>query len=181
MNAIFPILTIASAIALAVVSPESFLSSLTAGAEKAVSLAVTLSAVYALWLGIFEMVEKTDLMKKIARLIARPIEIVFGKTDETSQKLISANVAANLLGLGGAATPLGVAAVSSLDKSGNRYAVTMLLVVASTSLQLLPTSVISLRASLGSAAPSSIVFPALVSTLVSSVCGILLTKIFIKK
>lgn len=181
MNVIFPLLTIISAAALIVIEPDGFFSAATLGAENAVSLTITLIAVYSVWLGIFEIAERTHITVKISKALSRPIAFIFGKTDEKAAGYIAANVSANLLGLGGLATPMGIKAVEELDKTNNAFAITMLLVTASTSLQILPTSVVSLRSSLGSLSPSSIVLPSIISTAVSSFSGILLTKVFIKR
>ena len=181
MNAIFPIILVVSAVALLIFSPDSFLSSLTSGAAQGVQLSLTLASIYLVWCGLFEILDYTGLSDKLAKVLKKPVSFVFGKTDEESEKYITLNVAANLLGLGGIATPLGIEAAFSLEKSNRRFAITMLLVVASTSLQILPTSVISLRLSAGSSDPSSIIFAAFLSTLVSSASGIILTKIFVKR
>ena len=181
MNIIFPIIMLVSAAALCFVSPEGFLTALTEGAGKAVTLSLTLIAVYCVWSGLYQIAESASITPKIARFLKKPLRLVFGKTDEKTEEFIAMSVAANMIGIGGIATPLGINAAEGLQKSNNFFAFTMLLVVASTSLQILPASVIALRGSLGSAAPSSIILPALLSTLVSSISGILLTKIFIKR
>ena len=181
MNVIFPIIIVVSSAVLLIISPDSFMSSLTEGASQGVTLSLTLAAIYLVWCGLFEVLERTGLSEKLAKILKYPVRFIFGKTDDESEKYITLNVAANLLGLGGLATPLGIEAAAALEKSNERFAVTMLLVVASTSLQLLPTSVISLRGELGSANPSSIILPAFLATLVSSSVGILLTKIFVKR
>ena len=163
------------------ISPDAFLSAMTDGAEQGVTLALGLAAIYLVWCGLFEVLERTGLCAKLANILKYPVRLIFGKTDEESERYLTLNVAANVLGLGGIATPLGIEAARSLERSNSRFALTMLLVVASTSLQIIPASVISLRTSLGSADPSSIILPAFLSTLVSSACGILLTKIFVRR
>ena len=181
MNVIFPIILLVSAIALLFIAPNEFLSALTGGAKMSVSLSATLLSVYLVWCGLFEILERSGLSGKLSKILKLPVRLVFGKTDGESERYITMNVAANLLGIGGLATPLGINAAESLEKSKNRFATVMLLVVASTSLQLLPASVISLRQELGSADPSGVILPSLLSTLVSSFCGIMLTKVFIKR
>lgn len=181
MNVIFPIILLLSSVSLLFISPNDFLSAMSNGASESVRLTIDLLGIYLLWCGIFEILEKSGLSEKIAKILKRPIRLVFGKTDEISEKYLTMNVASNLLGIGGLATPLGIEAAKNLEKNDNSFAIIMLIVVASTSLQLLPTSVISLRQTAGSVLPSSIVIPAMLSTLVSTVCGIILTKIFVKK
>lgn len=76
---------------------------------------------------------------------------------------------------------MGIKAAAYLDEKDNEYAKAMLFAVAATSLQILPTTVISLRDKLGSVSSYDIVLPTLLSTLVSTVCGILLTAVFVKR
>lgn len=170
-----------SAVALCFISPEAFLSAMTDGAGKAVTLSLTLIAIYCVWSGLYQIAESAAITPKIARFLKKPLRVIFGGTDEKCEEFIAMSVAANMIGIGGIATPLGINAAEGLQKNNKFFAFTMLLVVASTSLQLLPASVIALRGSLGSASPSSIILPALLSTLVSSVSGILLTKIFVRR
>ncbi|MBO7525536.1 MAG: hypothetical protein J6T42_01900, partial [Clostridia bacterium] len=115
------------------------------------------------------------------RIMLLPVKLIFGNVDRESCEYISANISANLLGLGGIATPMGIDAVASLKKQNNFYAITMLIVVASTSLQILPSSVLSLRIAENSANPSSVILPSVLSTLVSSASGVILTKVFVKR
>lgn len=163
------------------VKPEAILQASSFGAENALSLAKTLLIIYPFWLGMFKLMSDSRLTDKLAKLLKKPIRFVFGKTDEISEKYITLNVAANIIGLGGIATPMGIEACCSLEKSNNDFAKTTLLVLAATSLQLLPLSVVSLRENCGSAAAFDIVLPSILSTLVSTVLGVLLVKIFVKK
>jgi spore maturation protein A len=93
------------------------------------------------------------------------------------------NLASNMLGLGGAATPLGIKAVSSMcDGSGRASKGTvLLLVINATSIQLLPATVIAMLSSHGSVAPSSIIVPSIIATAVSTIVGVILVKVFVKK
>ena len=181
MNLIFPLILIVSATALCFFDPNGLLSALTAGAKSGVTLTLTLVTVYSVWLGIYEIAERAGIPEKLGRALKTPIKIIFGNTDDATLRYIALNLSANLLGLGGIATPMGIEAAALLKKQNDFYALTMLIVVASTSIQLLPTSVISLRIGAGSSSPSSIILPSVLSTFISSACGILLTKIFIKR
>ena len=181
MNVIFAVVTVFSAVALTFSSPESVLPSFIAGAEKSLSLGATLIVTYTVWLGLFGILEKTKLTQKLAAAMKRPIRWLFGRLDGKSEESVCVNVTANLLGLGSVATPAGMQAAASMDKANNEYAMVMLFVLAATSLQLLPTTVVTLRAQAGSTSPYDIVLPSLIATAVSSTCGVLLTKIFVKK
>ena len=181
MNVIFPLIMAVSAITLCFIDPNGFLSAMTFGAKRGVELALTLAAVYCVWLGVFGIAERTGIVKKLSRIMLLPVKLIFGNVDQESCEYISANISANLLGLGGIATPMGIDAVAALKKQNNFYAITMLIVVASTSLQILPSSVLSLRIAENSANPSSVILPSVLSTLVSSASGVILTKVFVKR
>ena len=89
------------------------------------------------------------------------------------------NLTANMLGLGSAATPLGLEAARKMGGSGEAAsnALCLFLVINASSVQLLPTTVIALRAAEGSAAPGSVIFPALLATAISTLTGIIACKI----
>lgn len=181
MNGIFATIVTISLILLTIKSPSEILPALSLGVEKAASLSVKLFFVYALWLGVYELIKSSGIGRLIAKILKKPVEFVFGKTDEKISELLCTNISANLLGIGGVATPAGIEAEMLLEKSRNSYAQNALFVLASSSIQLLPLSVISLRSGLGSSSPQDIILPTLLSTAVSTTCGILLTKIFCKQ
>ena len=82
------------------------------------------------------------------------------------------NISCNLLGLGGAATPYAVKAVEELDKQSNDFAQKLLFVINATSIQILPTTVIALRAGAGSLSPSDIFLPSLICTAISTLTAV---------
>lgn len=149
------------------------------GGSKAISLSLKLWGIYAVWLGILKIVEETGLDKKLSKLFRPLIRRLVGKTDEYTSNQIVINLTSNLLGMGNASTPSGINAISGLDK-GSKYATAsmiMILILNSTSLQLIPTTVIGLRVSAGSVSASDIIIPTLVATISSTLVGVLLVKI----
>lgn len=149
------------------------------GGSKAISLSLKLWGIYAVWLGILKIVEETGLDKKLSRLFRPLIRRLIGDTDEYTSNQIVINLTSNLLGMGNASTPSGINAISGLDK-GSKYATAsmiMILILNSTSLQLIPTTVIGLRVSAGSTSASDIIIPTLIATIASTLVGILLVKI----
>ncbi|MBE5757792.1 MAG: hypothetical protein E7345_02545 [Clostridiales bacterium] len=150
-----------------------------AGSSKAISLAFKLWGIYTLWLGILKIVEDTGLDKKLAKLFSPLIKLLFGKTDDYTQNQIAVNLTSNLLGMGNASTPSGMNAISGLYR-GSKYATSamiMVIILNSTSLQLIPTTVIGLRVTAGSVSASDIILPTLIATIVSTVAGVLLVKV----
>ena len=93
--------------------------------------------------------------------------------------MIALNMSANMLGLGNAATPMGIKAMKRLDDGSGvaTPAMIMLIVLNATSIQLLPSTVIGLRASAGSTSPSDIIFPTIVATFCTCALGISLVKL----
>lgn len=155
------------------------MSSLLAGGNKAISLSLKLWGIYTLWLGILKVVEETELDKKLSKLLNPIIRLLVGKTDEYTQNQIAINLTSNILGMGNASTPSGMNAIKGLDKGG-KYATSsmiMILILNSTSLQLIPTTVIGLRAAAGSINPTDIIIPTLLASFVSTIVGVLLVKI----
>lgn len=145
------------------------------GAESAVETGLLLLGAMGLWSGLMRVAEEAGLAKKLSRLLAPLIGRLFPeykKAPAVGEK-ISMNFAANLLGMGNAATPLGLAAMEEMRRisPGDVPTKGMILFVAmnTASFQLLPTSVVTLRASMGSADP----YDVLPCIWLASLCGLL--------
>ena len=150
-------------------------SAITDGISSAVSFCMTAGAMMVFWCGIFAMMEDAGLAEALNRLLRPLLGRLFPVTarQEKAFAPLCANVTANLLGLGNAATPMGIRAVQAMAKSGSANRELARLVVLNTaSIQLLPTTVISLRAAMGSAAPSDILVPVLLTSLLSVTAGL---------
>ena len=154
-------------------------SSMLDGGSNAITLVLKLWGIYSVWLGVLKIVEMTGLDKKLSRLLNPLIKLLVGKTDEYTQGQIAINITSNLLGMGNASTPSGMNAIAGLY-TGGKYATAsmiMILILNSTSLQLVPTTVIGLRAMAGSTSPADIIIPTLVATIASTLTGVVLVKI----
>lgn len=148
------------------------------GSEKAIALSLKLWAIYAIWLGLLKIVEETHLDQKIAKLLSPIIDFLVGKTDDKTKNYIAINLTSNLLGMGNASTPSGIDGMAGLDK-GSKYittAMAMFFILNVTSLQLIPTTVISLRVLHGSKSANDIILPTLISTIASTISGVVLVK-----
>ena len=182
MNIIFGLVLTLSTIFLIFSNPDALLSSMLAGGEKALALSLKMVVIYAVWLGVFELLEKSGLANKFAKLLKPINRILFGTLPDKANDFISLNISANVLGMSGATTPMGIRSIQELEKHPNtEYAITMFFVINATSVQLIPSSVMALRTSLGSISPADIIIPTILATLLSSIVGILLVKIFVKK
>lgn len=180
MNTMFFVMTIASLILLTVVSPDSAFSIMISGASNSISLAVKLCAIYAIWLSVLDIMQKIGLNDKLNKLFSPVTKRLFKGESEQTTQYISLNFSANLLGMGSAATPLGIKAMESMQDGSDKATDNMILfmVINATSIQLLPATIIGLRASYGSSSASDIILPSLIATLISTVCGVILAKIF---
>ena len=171
MNVIFAVIFLAAAIVFLVHDPEGLLPAMLAGGQKAATICLALLASYCVWLGFFKVLEKSGLSERLARGLYPAARRLFRSQDRQALALACQNIAANLLGLPGAPTPPGVAATQKFLAAGNDYAADMLFVLNATSLQLLPTTVIALRAAAGSSSPADILAPTLLATLLSTLAG----------
>ena len=180
MNKIWLLVLIFSMGTLLIHSPSDALSALSIGANKAVTLSLELCAIYAVWSGIMKILEETGIANKLCKLLSPVIDFLFGKNLTTEAKqYISLNMSANILGMGGAATPMGIKAIQAMDDKKPKATpeMIMLVVLASSSLQLIPTSIIGLLSDNGSSNPTSIIVPSLISSFASTFVGVVLVKI----
>ena len=160
-------------------NPELAFLSIQHGSEKAIALCLKLWAIYAIWLGLLNILETTKLDKKIAKMLNPVIKFLVGETDEYTKNQIAINLTSNLLGMGNACTPSGINGMAGLSK-GQKYitnSMAMFMILNVTSLQLVPTTVISLRITHGSNSPANILLPTLIATIASTLTGILLVKL----
>lgn len=160
-------------------NPAAATGALLDGAHGAVELSLNLLALYAFWLGFFSLIEKLGLSRGLERLLRPVISRLFPSCDAETRKYITMNVSANLLGLGNAATPMAISAISRMDDGNPRASVDMIMltVISATSLQILPTTVIGMRAAAGSANPADFLFPSLIATVLSTRIGIVGVKL----
>ncbi len=158
-------------------------TAVTTGAEESVTLLLHLIGVMSLWSGIMELVSKSGLANQIAKLLQPLLRKLFqeASADCDAMEKVSANITANLLGLSNAATPIGLQAAERLQKrSGQSSAVKMLILLNTTSIQIIPTTVAAIRAGYGAANPYDIM-PAIWGASCASVLGVLLLAVILRR
>lgn len=188
LNSIWPIFIIVSiAFAMVTGNIDKINSSIFESASTAVELTITMLGTMCLWSGIMEIAANTSIIDKILRLLRPILKRLFPKVEKDSKeyKEMCMNIVANLLGLGNAATPLGLKAMQTLqqknkDKKTLTDTMAMFIVLNTASLQIIPTTVISIRASLNSTNPTKIIVPVWIATISAAIAGILAIKIFSK-
>lgn len=181
MSRIWMILVLASVVTSCIngTSGEAAKGLLESGGD-AVRLMMTLLGTMALWSGLMEILDATGDVVRLGRGFRRIARPLFpGLKNEECWSAMGMNLAANLLGLGNAATPAGIAAAKMLAAQGETglRALAMLLALDNASLQLMPTTVITLRQTAGSSAPADIWVPTLIVSGVSTAAAIILMVI----
>ncbi|MCI9171349.1 MAG: spore maturation protein A [Lawsonibacter sp.] len=155
------------------------------GTSAAVQLALSIAGMLCLWTGVMEVMRQSGLADKLSRLLFPLLCRLFPQAakDRDTMDSISANVSANLLGLGSAATPLGLEAARRLSRRSQGAAsddLCMLVVCNTASIQLIPTTVATVRAAEGCAAPFDILPAVWLASTLSVGVGILACRIFAK-
>lgn len=167
---------------------EEFNNSIFTSCAQTVDLILKLFGTMCLWNGLMKIVQETSLMKKLTKIISPLMKILFPKMkkEDKEYKEITINIIANLLGIGNAATPLGLKAMQTMqEKNSQKDRITdsmaMFIVLNTASIQLIPSTVIAVRASLGSVNPSQIIVPVWIATIAADVAGIIASKMLMKK
>jgi spore maturation protein A len=151
--------------------------------STSVELFLGLIGVMALWTGVMRVAQRSGLVESLARRIRPVLVFLFPGVPKGHPAMgaIVMNVTANMLGLGNAATPLGINAMKELQRLNDRpgtatNAMCTLLVINTSSVQLIPATVIGLRSAAGSAQPTEIIGTTLVATAVSTLVGLMAVK-----
>lgn len=162
-------------------------SSIFESANSAVQLTITLFGTLCFWNGIMQIAIKSSLVDTICKILNPLIKILFPeiKKGGKTHKEISMNIIANMLGLGNAATPLGLKAMQSMqDENKNKdklsNSMVMFIIINTASIQIIPTTVIAIRNSLNSVEPSKIILPVWLVTICAAASAVLAGKIITK-
>ena len=161
-------------------------------AKEAVSLCVTMLGIMSLWTGLMNVAKRAGIIDALTRGLRPVLAFLFPEIprDHIANEYMSANIIANVLGLGWAATPMGLKAMKELreiqrEQEGetNRASNAMctFLVINISSLQVIPVSVIAYRSQYGSVNPAAIVMQALIATLISTIVGVLFCKLMCRR
>ena len=158
------------------------------GTKSAVELCITLLGTMCLWNGIMKITCKTSIVKKLTKVLTPIMKKLFPdiKRQDKVHEEISMNIIANIMGLGNAATPLGLKAMKSMQKVNNdkkrlSNSMAIFIVLNTASIQLIPTTVIAIRSSLKSNNPTAMIVPIWIATIFAAISAIGLAKILMKK
>ena len=155
--------------------------------ESATKFVISLVGIMCFWCGVMKVAEKSGLTSKIAKLLKPVLKKLFKESAKSEEAMgaIIMNLTANMLGLSNAATPFGIKAMEELDRLNDKKGrasndMALFLVMNACCIQLLPSTVISIRAAAGSANPAIIILPAVLSTAIACIVGIICCKILQK-
>lgn len=188
LNILWPIFIISSILyAIFFGNVDSLTNGIFDYAKKAVELSITFLGTMCLWTGIIEIMKETSLIDKLKKVLKPVMKFLFPKINHKDKEYeeISMNIIANLLGIGNAATPLGIKAMKSMQEKNSKKdtlsdSMVMFIVLNTASIQIIPTTVIAIRNSLNSENPTKIILPVWIATIAAATAGIILTKILLK-
>lgn len=189
LNYIWAILILVGIIVAAITGTmESVSTGILDSSKEAIQLCIVMLGVVGMWTGVMKIAEATGLVRQLTRLLMPILRLLFPRIadDEKAMGYIAANMVANLLGLGWAATPTGLQAMKELqrihretcgqtgeDPDAASDEMCFFMVINISSLQLIPINMIAYRSQYGSAHPGSIILPGMIATFVSTLAGVL--------
>lgn len=179
-------IVIGMAVCMATGKLEALSDTLLSSAQQAAELGFSMLGIYTLWMGLLNIATDSGLVAAIARRAQRLMRMLFRGLERGSDAIayITLNMVANMLGMGNAATPFGLKAMAALkqvspekDASRASHDMCMFIIINTASVQILPLSIIAVRAAAGSANPAEIVITAFLATLATAVFGVIGAKI----
>lgn len=153
-------------------------------AGSTVEFVIKLVGLMCIWCGVMKIAERSGLTEKLAKLLRPILKLIFKEAskDEKAMGAIVMNLTANMMGLSNAATPFGIKAMEEMDRLNSHKGtasndMALFLVLNAACIQLLPTTVLSVRAACGSQNPGEIIIPAVIATAVAATMGVIYAKI----
>ena len=163
---------------------ELITTGLTESSEGAVKFIISLVGIMCFWCGVMKVAEKSGFTEKLAKVMKPILKLIFkdAAKDEKALGAIVMNITANMMGLGNAATPFGIKAMEEMDRLNTKKGVAsndmaLFLVLNAACIQLVPSTVLSIRAAVGSTNPGAIILPAIISTGTAAIVGVICCKI----
>jgi spore maturation protein A len=153
-------------------------------AKEAITLCITMLGIMSLWTGIMQIAKATGILDALTKALNPILRLLFPDIpkEHPANEYIASNMIANILGLGWAATPMGLKAITELkklNKDSDTASVDMctFLIINISSLQLIPVNIIAYRSQYGSVSPTEILGSALVATTISTIAGVIFSVV----
>lgn len=155
--------------------------------KSAIEMSIELLGIMCMWLGMMKIAERAGIIESIAKFMKPFTRIIFSKVpqDHPAMGAIVLNIVANLMGLGNAATPLGLKAMGELQKLNKikdtaSDSMCMFLIINTCAIQLIPTTLIAIRSATGSTNSTQIIMPVWIASICAAITGIIFAKFFEK-
>ena len=180
MNIIWYLLILISVIFAAINNNfDAFTKAFFEGAKASVEISLFLLGIVSLWMGLTRIIEDSGLVKYISRFFRPFIHLLFKNIpkDHNAISSITLNLLANFLGIGNAATPLGIKAMKDLqelnpNKDELTFEMMLFIVINTASIQLIPFTIIGVLSDYGSLAPTKVILPTIISSFISAIAAI---------
>lgn len=148
---------------------------------QAVTTLISMAGGICFWSGLMEIMTESGMASMLTRALRGPLRLIYGRTDDRAEELLCRNCAANILGLGSAATPAGIEGAKRLRYLHEKGRISgkplfMLTVVNTVSIQLIPSTVAAARGALGAARPYDILLPVWLASIVSFISAVAVAK-----
>ena len=168
-------------------SGEDISKSIIDSCGSTVSFIIELTGIMCFWCGVMKVAEKSGFTDKLAKILKPILKLIFkdAAKDEKALGAIVMNITANMMGLSNAATPFGIRAMEEMNRLNKNKGIAsndmcLFLVLNAACIQLVPSTIISIRAACNSANPGVIILPAIISTTTAAVVGVICCKILQK-
>lgn len=180
MAGVWVALMIGSLVKMIFTSPESVLTVMTESVTQSFELCIKLAGAYCVWLGFISIMREIGALSAVGSLLRPVTKKLFGVLSPRAEEYISVNMSANLIGVANASTPTAVKATEEMGKGKTNLTrgMAMLFLINASGLELLPSTVMGLRASAGSSSPADIFLPCLIVTVVTTALSILFAWLF---
>lgn len=188
MNFLWPIIIIVS-YCYAIISNnmENVNQSIFSSISDVVTLTLTLVGNMCLWCGLMNIVKHTKIIVFLKKILKPVLRFLYpeDKENEEIMEEVAINMISNMMGIGNAATPAGLKSMEKMQKHNKRKKVltdsmSTLIVLNTTSIQLIPTTILAIRSSLNSSNPSKIIIPIWISTFTGTVIGLIVNKMILQ-
>lgn len=163
---------------------ENMSNDIISSIESTVTFVVGLTGLMCFWCGVMKVAEKSGFTEKLAKVMKPVLKLIFkdAAKDEKALGAIVMNITANMMGLGNAATPFGIKAMEEMDRLNTEKGtasndMALFLVLNAACIQIIPSTVLSIRAAAGSSNPGVIILPAIISTGIAAIVGVICCKI----
>ena len=154
---------------------EGMSNAIISSINSTVTFIIGLVGLMCFWCGVMKVAQNSGFTEKLAKLMKPILKIIFkdAAKDEKVLGAIVMNITANMMGLGNAATPFGIKAMEEMDRLNTKKGVAS----NAACIQLVPSTVLSIRAAAGSTNPGAIILPAIISTGTAAIVGVICCKI----